>query len=317
MMRVRFPSPAPATAGPPATACRRPEGAAVRSRILGTVLIAQISDCHIRDGDGTFGGLIDTSATLARVVSELCSLDPSPDVVLATGDLTEDGTGSQYARLSDLLSDLRVRILPLPGNHDEGAAFRTAFADRLPETVAEGHCSYVVDDYEVRLVGLDTSLPGRHDGHFDDERAEWLEKTLAENPDKPTLLFTHFPPFQTGLCFMDVSGLADADRLRAVIERNPQVRLMVTGHLHRTIQTVIGTTLVSVCPSTGNQLGLDLSHDGGSAVDEPPSYQLHRWDGERFVTHTGVAWDGRSVDLSDFVARVYSLAERGEGFPKG
>ena len=227
MMRVRFPSPAPATAGPPATACRQPEGAAVRSRILGTVLIAQISDCHIRDGDGTFGGLIDTSATLARVVSELCSLDPSPDVVLATGDLTEDGTGSQYARLSDLLSDLRVRILPLPGNHDEGAAFRTAFADRLPETVAEGHCSYVVDDYEVRLVGLDTSLPGRHDGHFDDERAEWLEKTLAENPDKPTLLFTHFPPFQTGLCFMDVSGLADADRLRAVIERNPQVRLMV------------------------------------------------------------------------------------------
>ena len=227
------------------------------------MLIAQISDCHIRDHASAFGKLVDTTETLGRVVDHLVDLDPGPDVVLATGDLTDDGTETQYNTLLAVLAPL---------------------ADRLPPNVAEGHCSYIVVDHPVRLVGLDTSLPGRHDGRFDEVRESWLDCTLADEPDRPTVVFTHFPPFETGLRFMDQAGLLDADRFRATIERHPQVRLLVTGHLHRTIHTVIGSTPVSTCPSTGNQLGLDLHPDRGSAVDEPSGFQLHRWDGERFVT---------------------------------
>ena len=119
------------------------------------MLIAQISDCHIRDHVGAFGKLVDTTETLGRVVDHLMALDPGPDVVLATGDLTDDGTETQYNTLLAVLAPLADRLLPLPGNHDEGPAFRTAFADRLPPDVAKDHCSYVVDDHPVRLVGLD------------------------------------------------------------------------------------------------------------------------------------------------------------------
>jgi len=283
------------------------------------VLIAQISDCHIRDQGGSFARLVDTTETLRRVVDHLVGLDPAPDVILATGDLTDDGTASQYATLLDVLTPIADRLLPIPGNHDECPLFRGAFADVLPGNLADDHCSYVIEDHPVRLVGLDNSIPGRHDGRFDPVRERWLDDVLAADPDRPTLVFTHFPPFETGLRFMDDAGLLDSDRLRAVIERNPQVRLLVTGHLHRPIHTAIGSTLVSTCPSTGNQIRLDLHPERGAAVDEPPGYQLHRWDGERFVTHTGVVRDPasvRAVSLDGFVAEIRRRLEAGEPFAK-
>ncbi len=283
------------------------------------MLIAQISDCHIRDQGGSFARLVDTTETLRRVVDHLVGLDPAPDVILATGDLTDDGTASQYATLLDVLTPIADRLLPIPGNHDECPLFRGAFADVLPGNLADDHCSYVIEDHPVRLVGLDNSIPGRHDGRFDPVRERWLDDVLAADPDRPTLVFTHFPPFETGLRFMDDAGLLDSDRLRAVIERNPQVRLLVTGHLHRPIHTTIGSTLVSTCPSTGNQIRLDLHPERGAAVDEPPGYQLHRWDGERFVTHTGVVRDPasvRAVSLDGFVAEIRRRLEAGEPFAK-
>ena len=283
------------------------------------MLIAQISDCHIRDQGGSFARLVDTTETLRRVVDHLVGLDPAPDVILATGDLTDDGTASQYATLLDVLTPIADRLLPIPGNHDECPLFRGAFADVLPGNLADDHCSYVVEDHPVRLVGLDNSIPGRHDGRFDPVRERWLDDVLAADPDRPTLVFTHFPPFETGLRFMDDAGLLDSDRLRAVIERNPQVRLLVTGHLHRPIHTTIGSTLVSTCPSTGNQIRLDLHPERGAAVDEPPAYQLHRWDGERFVTHTGMVRDPASVQtvsLDGFVAEIRRRLEAGEPFAK-
>ena len=283
------------------------------------MLIAQISDCHIRDQDTAFGRLVDSTETLIRVVDHLVALDPAPDVVMATGDLTDDGTPSQYAKLRDVLAPIADRLVPLPGNHDEGPAFRLAFADLLPHDLPAGHCSYVVDGFEVRLVGLDTALVGRHDGRFDSEREAWLDDVLASDPDRPTAVFTHFPPFDTGLRFMDQAGLIGADRLRATIEHHPQVRLLACGHLHRPIQTSIGAALATTCPSTGNQLLLDLHPDRAGAVDEPPAFQLHRWDGERFVTHTGLVRDPdavRTVDLSRYAAEIRRRHEVGEPFTK-
>ena len=80
-----------------------------------------------------FGHLVDTSASLAAIVDHLVALDPAPDVGLATGDLTDNGTKAQYALLVDLLAPIGHRLLPLPGNHDEGLLFRSTFASRLPE----------------------------------------------------------------------------------------------------------------------------------------------------------------------------------------
>ena len=103
---------------------------------------------------------------------------------------------------------------------------------------------------------------------------------------------------------MDISGLRQIERFRQVITAHPQVRLVVTGHLHRTVSTTIGTAGVAGCPSTFLQLGLDLRPGRGSFTNEPPGYLLHRWAGDCFVTHTATVCDKDSFDLSDFATQV-------------
>ena len=280
------------------------------------MLIAQISDTHIRDHLGMFGELVDTSETLKKAVQLLNSLEPQPDVVLVTGDLTDDGTKEQYSLLLEMLSSLNAPLLPLPGNHDERSEFLNAFSSTLPDEIPENHCSYVIDNFPVRLIALDTSLPGRHDALFSEDHELWLSTVLSKEKDKPTLIFTHFPPFETGINFMDLSGLKSADRLEKIIRNNPQVKLVVSGHLHRSIQTSFASTMISVCPSTGNQLKLDLNPKNGSAVDEPPGFQLHLWKNDRFVTHTGIIWDGKELDMSQWVAYVNEKISKNEGIIK-
>ena len=263
-----------------------------------------------------FGSLVDTSKTLAAAVDLLNSLDPLPDVVIATGDLTDDGTKAQYEKLLEILSPLKIPLLPLPGNHDENLEFRSSFPNLIDENMPLDHCSYVIENFPIRLIGLDTSLPGRHDALFGEAQENWLAETLLAEPNKPTLLFTHFPPFITGINFMDLSGLKSADRLEKMIRSNPQIKLVIAGHLHRSIQTNFGNTLVSVCPSTGNQLELTLNPKKGSAVDEPPGFQLHIWNEERFVTHTGIIWEGNSLDMSEYVSYVTEKTSKGEALHK-
>ena len=82
------------------------------------------------------------------------------------------------------------------------------------------------------------------------------------------------------------------------------------------IQTSFASTMISVCPSTGNQLKLDLNPKNGSAVDEPPGFQLHIWKNGRFVTHTGMIWDGKELDMSQYVAYVNEKISKNEGIRK-
>tara|TARA_B100000287_G_scaffold253412_1_gene238110 strand:+ start:188 stop:985 length:798 start_codon:yes stop_codon:yes gene_type:complete len=263
-----------------------------------------------------FGELVDTSETLRKAVHLLNSLEPQPEVVLATGDLTDDGTKEQYSQLLEILEPLNAPLLPLPGNHDERSEFLSAFSAQLPEEIPGSHCSYVIDDFPVRLIALDTAIPGRHDALFSQEHETWLASKLDEDSDKPTVIFTHFPPFETGINFMDLSGLKSSDRLEFLIRNNPQVKLVIAGHLHRPIQTVFGSTMLSVCPSTGNQLKLDLDPRNGSAVDEPPGFQLHIWKDDRFVTHTGTIWEGKELDMSQYVSYVNQKISANEGIIK-
>src|ERR687891_182941 len=106
------------------------------------MLIAQITDTHIKPEGLLAYRRFDTAAFLARAVDHILHLDPRPDVVLATGDLVDAGTAAEYARLRHLLAPLAMPVYLIPGNHDERDALRAAFADRawMPR---EGFIQYV------------------------------------------------------------------------------------------------------------------------------------------------------------------------------
>jgi 3',5'-cyclic-AMP phosphodiesterase len=259
------------------------------------MLIGQITDTHISTPDSVNDRYFRTAEHLERAVRHLNRLEPRPDVVLATGDLVERGEPEEYARLRGLLDRLAMPCYVIPGNHDSRENLARAFADAgyLPRS---GFLHYTVEDRPVRLVGLDTLVPGEPGGRLCAERLAWLDTRLAEEPARPTLVFMHHPPFVTGMTPMDEMGLEGREELAAVIRRHPQVERLACGHVHRPMIRRFAGTVATTSPATAHQLALVLQPARHLAVImEPPACTLHLWLGPDagLVTHLSVIGDER------------------------
>ncbi len=258
------------------------------------MLIAQISDPHVAGRGETALDGTDTAACLMRAVRHLNRLAPRPDLVVATGDLAADGKVAEYALAREILAPLEMPLFVIPGNHDDRERLRRAFADHSYLPRAGRFLHYAVDDFPVRLIALDTIVPGENRGELCPERLAWLEARLAEAPDRPTVIVMHHPPFVNGIARLDAQRCAPADALGATIARHPCIERMLCGHIHRPIQVRWFGTIAATCPSVARQMELSLDPDipfGWS--DEPPALYLHIWrDGDGMVTHTSVI-DGR------------------------
>ena len=251
------------------------------------MIIVQISDLHVRAPGTLAYGRVPTNDMLRAAIRQIGEMRPRPDAVIATGDLVHAGAIAEYEMLHHLLAGLGMPVYLVPGNHDIRENFAAVFTDHgyLPK---RGFQHYVIDRHPVRLVGLDTVIPGSGGGTLCAERLAWLEDALAADRDRPTVVFMHHPPFRTGIDHMDVIGLASRDAFGAVIERHPQVERVLCGHLHRAIQVRWRGTLAATAPSTAHQVALDLRPgvDGVFAL-EPPGFQVHVWTPEvGVISHT-------------------------------
>jgi len=261
------------------------------------MLLVQMTDLHVATAGSALTERYRTDERLAAAVAHVRRLDPAPDAILCSGDLVDAGSDAEYARLRELLSPLAPPLYVVPGNHDEREALRRAFADRgyLPPA---GRLNYVVDLGPLRVVALDTNIPGQPGGRLGDDGLAWLAATLAEAPDRPTVILQHHPPMATGMAWMDRMGLEDADAEAAIVARHPQVERILCGHFHRPITARVGGTIASTCPSTAHQIELDLRSPGRLAVvAEPPAVQLHVWAGDRLVSHTSYVGDFGMADV--------------------
>jgi len=252
------------------------------------MLIAQISDLHMRPRGKPAIRIVETNMFAARAVAALMALDPRPDAVLVTGDVVNNGTPDEYETAHQVLRRLPMPVYAVPGNHDDRENFRQGLRS-FPGVVAHPRfVQYAVEDYPLRLIGLDTHIPQSSAGELCEERLSWFEKTLATERGKPTLVFMHHPPFDCGIRHMDKIRLIEgAERLEAIVRANPQVKALAFGHHHRPIETLFGGALASIAPGVAHQVELDLrpgAADGRIAM-EPPAYRLWRWDGERLVSH--------------------------------
>ena len=251
------------------------------------MLIAQLSDPHVRPKGELYQSVVDSNAQFAAAIAALNALDPRLDLVLLSGDLVDHGHDDEYATLLELLATLEIPFLAIPGNHDEREAFRRAFAGKswLP---AAGPVDYVVGDRgPVRIVGFDVTLPGLHHGMVGVEGAAWLDAMLAAEPGRPTIVMMHQPPFDTGIPYLDLYSCREGQRLADVLARHGQVERLVCGHVHRFMQVRFGGTMLCTAPSTTTAVALRLRPDAKAASHvEPPAFLLHRWkEGTGLVTH--------------------------------
>jgi 3',5'-cyclic AMP phosphodiesterase CpdA len=263
------------------------------------MLIAQISDFHFLPKGTLAFGRVDVAGCLERAIDHLNALQPQPDAVLITGDLTNDGDAAVWAELMAMLGRLDAPIYPLPGNHDDRELMRAAFAhlDLFP---AEGPLCCYVGLGPVRLIGLDSLIPGDPAGRLGPEQLAWLDARLHEQPEKPTLVALHHPPFRTGIDHMDAMMLEDGAALAAVIGRHPQVERVLCGHVHRSMQCRFAGTLGQIAPGTAHAVQLALAGQPSRWVMEPPGVLLHQWrDGRGLVSHLDFIGDFEVGEFSD------------------
>ena len=224
-------------------------------------VIAQLSDVHI---GGPHAGCGDRFST---AIAEINAMSRRPDLVLLTGDLTQDGSPADWAEFKHRLEPLEVRWEAIAGNHDPGI------------TELAGHRA--VDAGPLRLVLVDSC-----NGEFDAADAAWLDEELSARDDQTTVVAIHHPPFETGIWWMDCVGLTGTDRFETVVRRHPHVVQVVAGHVHRPIATNWGGCAVWVSPSTAVAIAVDLdpAHDPAESA-ESPSYSLHAYTDRGVVSH--------------------------------
>ncbi|MBX6329281.1 MAG: phosphodiesterase [Pseudolabrys sp.] len=252
------------------------------------LLIAQISDLHIKRPGLLAYRKVDTAAALARCVETLNRFLPRPDLVVISGDLVDTPDAGEYEHLRRLLAPLAIPFAAIPGNHDDRALMR----DALPQAgaPARGPLNLVRRLGPLDVVLVDSTVPAAPHGELGAQTLAWLAGVLAAAPERPALLFMHHPPFVTGIGHMDVQNLRDAEALAALLRRAPRVRLVAAGHVHRAVLATLAGVPTTICPAPNHAVALDLEARWPPSLQvEPPAFHLHAWfaDGAfgRVVTH--------------------------------
>ena len=251
------------------------------------MLIAQLSNSHLRPPGVLYKGLVDLNGMLRAAIRHPNSLAVQPDLVLLSGDVVDEGDPAEYELALELLAEIRQPLLVIPGNHDEREAFRAAFADRgyVP---TDGPVHFIAGGHgPVRIIGLDVTVPGMHHGDMDDAAVAWLQRALAAEPDRPTIVMMHQPPFMSGIPYIDGFRCRNGHRLAEIVARYPAVERVLCGHIHRLMQLRFGGTLLCTAPSTTTAIALRLDpHAVPASYIEPPALLLHQWRaGTGLITH--------------------------------
>lgn len=250
-------------------------------------LIAHITDLHLRPRGVACYRVADTNMFAERVIPALNSLSPRPDAVVLTGDLTDKSDPREYALARSLLARLKMPVYLIPGNHDGSADMRREMSN-FPGMNGDvsGKLCYTADIGDLRLIALDTHVPGSPLGTLGTPQLTWLSDRLAED-DRPTLVALHHPPVLTGIGHMDAIGLTDKEALADVIGPHAHVERLLCGHLHRPIIAGFAGKIMTLSPSTAHQVVLDLNEESPPMFNfEPPAYFLHHHSpGTGTVTH--------------------------------
>ncbi len=269
------------------------------------MLVAQLTDTHVvRPGSTYFG--VDTAAYLRDAIDALHALDPAPDVVVVTGDLTNFGEPAEYERFAELMAASRVPYFVVPGNHDDRDAMRACLPPRTYGGSNDARVRFAIDEYDVRVIGLDANgarpWPG---ARLDDASLRWLDRTLALRDATPALVCVHQPPFRTGLHYLDAFGFGGARRLRALLAPRARHVRVISGHIHCVRVGDVGGARASTAPSTAPQVVPELFERRPFALRrERPGFATHAWDAARgFVTTVfRRADDGRYVPVAESAA---------------
>lgn len=246
------------------------------------MLIAHLSDPHLR----TDALAAEPAALLRLALGRVLGLDPRPDCVVITGDLTEFGDVDAYAQLREVIGAFPLPLHLTTGNHDNPEALLEVFGGT--SFLGGGSSAhYAVAHQGFTVVALNSWQPDGPAGRVGEEQLSWLDDVLGQRPDVPAFVCLHHPPVAVGIPLLDGMRLEDGPALGAVLARHANVARVLAGHVHRAISIPFAGTVVAVAPSTYRQTSFTLRADQQTGyLAEPTGFLAHVQTESGFATHT-------------------------------
>lgn len=271
--------------------------------------ILHLSDTHFVGDGELLHERIDSDKNLAELFEGFARSNTRPEAIVFTGDLADTGRDDAYARLRALVEPaaeaLGAQVIWVMGNHDERVAFRRGLLDHDADDSEP--VDRVFDINGLRIIALDSTVPGHHHGEISEEQLAWLADVLSTPAPDGTLIALHHPPVPSPLGLLALVELKDQDRLADVI-RGTDVRGILGGHLHYSTNSTFAGVPVSVASATCYTQDLTVAYPGARGQDGAQSYNLVHVYGDR-VLHS-------VVPIGQFPTVYEMTPEMLEGFMK-
>jgi Icc protein len=193
--------------------------------VKSSILVAQISDSHLSADPEQKFREINPHENLKCLMRKVTAVQP--DLILASGDLSEDGSRESYSLLQRYLHVDATPVIALPGNHDDAERLAEVFPDSPVETISVSrHGGW-------QIIRLNSCLPGKAEGCLAGRALADLESVLADGMERPRLIALHHQPVSTGSPWIDKYPLLDAEKFLTLVDGSPDVKAVVWGHVHQ------------------------------------------------------------------------------------
>ena len=236
--------------------------------------LLHLSDTHLVAGDELLYDTVDADGHLRRLFDEFESSGSRPEAIVFTGDLADKGDPRAYRKLRTIVEPvaerLSARLIWVMGNHDDRIALRTALLDEAPSLRP---VDAVHNVNGLRIISLDTSVPGHHFGHVTGHQLDWLAEVLSVPAADGTVLAMHHPPIPSVLDLAVAVELREQDSLAAVLN-GTDVRSIIAGHLHYSTNATFAGIPVSVASATCYTQDLNVVAGGTRGRDGAQSFNL-------------------------------------------
>jgi 3',5'-cyclic-AMP phosphodiesterase len=273
--------------------------------------LLHLSDTHLLGGDSRLYDRVDSQRHLRELFDQLEESEGRPEAIIFTGDLADRGEPEAYDRLREIVEPVAERlgaeIIWVMGNHDERAAFRTHLFGEVGTTRP---IDRVYDIHGLRIITLDSTVPGHHHGEVTPDQLDWLAEELSVSAPHGTILAMHHPPLPSVLDLAVLVELRDQQGLAEVLFGS-DVRGILAGHLHYSSTGTFANIPVSVASATCYTQDLAVPAGGTRGRDGARAFNLvHVYD--QSIVHSVVPiGESLALDYVDAVETARRLADAG------
>ncbi|WP_235507611.1 phosphodiesterase [Agromyces sp. Root1464] len=241
--------------------------------------LLHISDTHVLAGGGKLYDRVESERHLQTLFEEFEASGGRPEAIVFTGDLADKGEPDAYDRIRGIVDPVAERlgaqVIWVMGNHDERAAFRRGLlGERGVSAERGGRPVDRVDDVGgLRVITLDSTVPGHHHGEIAPEQLDWLAEELSMPAPHGTILAMHHPPVPSVLDLAAAVELRDQGGLAEVVEGS-DIRSIIAGHLHYSSTATFAGVPVSVASASCYTQDLNVPVGGTRGRDGARAFNL-------------------------------------------